>query len=171
MSLRAIRRVESELGVKFSDELVEYYQWRNGTDYEEAIKRRVAYRFAEGFRLLDMDDSLKAMEAVREGQLYLGDPQFARSVYFPFMADEMGNFVVVNLTPGSARFGRVGLLIHDSPLESLDEYSSFSVYLSALLKCCDSGVYTLDVDGELDGDIKLEESILETFRSKPPKHK
>jgi cell wall assembly regulator SMI1 len=159
----AASTLEEELGIHLPLEIRELFMAFDGTEFQEGVLLGHV-QFIDGFHLMTIDEvrSEKAIidEIVEDFPLLAGESHaFEGRNMLPFLADGLGNNVVVDVSKESKNFGSIGFFDHAG--ESLtNTFPSFEKLIAAHFEALKSGAYSLSDEGYIQADYDCLEKVL-----------
>jgi len=149
--------------------LTALYVWRNGIGHTRGAKLGNLH-FVPGYYLVPLKEALDSWKIVTEAVHYSESYENDNTVFlgacpFPFMADDTGDHVVMDIRKGSPTYGSIGRFDRTGYSSRRAEYATLSKCLQAHYECCKEGAYRLDKDGYLEKDYKKSECILARYQN------
>ncbi len=165
----AISDFERKLNLKLPPELKELYASYDGTEFREGIL--LGHRqFIPGFCLMSLEESAREKQTIdgiiEEFPFMAGvNHAFHDRDMLPFLADDLGNNVVMDVSPRSKHFGWIGLFWH-ADVSDADTYRSLQDLIDAHLAALRAGAYSISGEGYLEADFESLEAVLGKYRTK-----
>lgn len=132
-----------KVGLKPTKELVELYQWRDGTLVEEGTMLDDV-QIIPGYHFLSLKDAVSCYLAMRD------DNRWSFS-WFPVFANGGGDFYAVDLSQSDGESAPiVGFILGE--IEQEVEYQSLTTMLLTFSECFENGVVFKTEDGYLEMD-------------------
>ena len=121
-SISELEGLEQEFQLKLPQEIKELLLTFNGVDFKDGVSLGHA-QLIEGFHLMSVDEIGSAKEIIDEivedFPLLAGEEHvFDGLNMLPFMADDLGNHMVVDVTPDSKSYGTIGVFEHADESET-----------------------------------------------------
>jgi hypothetical protein len=143
LSDKEIERSFEQAGLKPTKELVELYQWRNGTPVEEGTMLDDV-QIIPGYHFLSLKDAIKSYLAMKD------DDRWSSS-WFPVFANGGGDFYAVDLSQSNGEYAPiVGFILNETEQEV--EYQSLTTMLLTFSECCEKGIVFKTEAGYLEMD-------------------
>lgn len=163
LSSSAVSSFEEESGIQLPQEIRELFMAFDGTEFQEDVLLGHA-QFIVGFYLMTISEVLSDKEVIEEAvedfPLYAGEKHpFEGRDMLPILSDDLGNYVVVDVSPQPKHFGSIGFFDHAG--ESLtDAFPSFQKLIEAHFDAIESGAYSLSDEGYLKVEFDQLEKVL-----------
>lgn len=138
-----LENTAKNIQVRFVEDLVELYSWRDGTRVSPGDNLDELH-FFPGFYLLSLNDACKTYDSLRN------DPRWS-CLWFPVFANGGGDFYAVTCSDQASERGAViGFMLgaDDQPVE----FENLSSMTRTLLSCYDEGVFFVNAEGFLEAD-------------------
>ncbi|EKO3450436.1 SMI1/KNR4 family protein [Vibrio fluvialis] len=126
-----------------TDELLELYQWKNGT---KVVKGTLLddVQLIPGFHLLNLQDSLRYYLSLKEDRRW-------DSSWFPIFANGGGDFYAVDLSKSDGKKAPIiGFILGE--LEQEIEYQSLTAMVLTYCECFRNNIVYITEDGYLEMD-------------------
>lgn len=138
-----IRAVFRTLGISPTKELLELYQWRNGTSIVKGTTLDDV-QMIPGFHFLNLQDSVSNYLVLKD------DPRWNPS-WFPFFANGGGDFYAIDLSHSTGDIAPIiGFILGEADQEI--EYQNLTAMLLTFCECYENSVVFRTEDGYLEMD-------------------
>ncbi|MBK1884531.1 SMI1/KNR4 family protein [Luteolibacter pohnpeiensis] len=159
----AASALEEELGIHLPLDIRELFMAFGGTEFQEGVLLGHG-QLINGFHLMTIEEvrsEKEIMDGIVEDFPLIAEERhaFEGRNMLPFLADGLGNNVVVDVSKESKNFGAIGFFDHAG--ESLtDTFASFEKLIAAHFEALKSGVYSLSDEGYIQADYECLEKVL-----------
>lgn len=138
-----ILRSFKNAGLKPTRELIELYQWRNGSPVEEGTVLDDV-QIIPGYHLLSLNDAIKSYLAMKDDSRW-------NPLWFPIFANGGGDFYAADLSKSDGNSSPIiGFILGESEQEV--EYQDFNTMMITFSECFEKGIVYKTEEGYLEMD-------------------
>ncbi|MEM0939852.1 MAG: SMI1/KNR4 family protein [Bacteroidota bacterium] len=150
LELSEVMNFTDELNITLTNELVELYKWRNGTDKSDGyILGDVD--FFPGYHFLPLEHSVAYYKS------FINDRRWSKN-WFPVFANGGGDFFIINCTDKFKESSEVIGFMRDFDDHEV-EYLSLERMLQTFCECYTKGAFYLNGNGDIESKVE-EEAII-----------
>jgi hypothetical protein len=150
LSRNEVSQLEAALPFRVTEELRVLYQWRNGTDVTKGFMLGELW-FFPGFYLPSLENAVRMFSERRKGVQW-------RKSWFPFLADDGGNFYVAPCQRKPVDQALVIAFEHGEPEQEV-EFLNITAMMETFVDCYAQGAFFVADDGSFEMDDDAYERI------------
>lgn len=135
-------------------ELIELYQWRNGTKVKKGTVLDEV-QIIPGFHLLSLEDALSDYQAMKNDSRW--NPH-----WFPVFANGGGDFYAVDLSQSNSVGAPVIGFVLGEPVQEI-EYRNLEAMLRTFVECYEKGIVFRTKEGYLEMDDNVQAKIAKKY--------